>query len=62
LQAKRKNNGENTFHAHSLNVTGFVGGITFAAMILLMQSKSDIPIPANFPSFYLDALITILPQ
>jgi len=55
---KKEGNGENTFHSHSLNVTGFLGGITFAAMILLMQSKKDIPIPSNFPSFYLEALIT----
>jgi len=30
---------ESPFHAHALNVTGFLGGITFAAMILIIESK-----------------------
>lgn len=49
---------ESPFHGHSLSVTSFLGGITFAAMILLIQSRKDIAIPSEFPTFYLDLLIT----
>ncbi len=49
---------ESSFHIHTLTVTSFLGGITFAALILLIQSKNDIAIPAGFPNYYLDGLIT----
>lgn len=58
MTGQEKDKTENTFHSHSLGVTGFLGGIAFAAMILLIQSKNDITLPSDFPSFYLDALIT----
>jgi len=58
LAGQNKGKKENTFHTHSLGVTGFLGGITFAAMILLIQSRNDIQLPSDFPPFYLDSLIT----
>jgi len=30
------------FHGHAQNVTGFLGGITFAAMVLLVESNDKI--------------------
>lgn len=32
----------NTFHSHALGVTGFLGGITIASMVLIMQIHDEI--------------------
>jgi len=32
----------NTFHSHALGVTGFLGGITIASMVLIMQIHKEI--------------------
>ncbi len=32
----------NSFHSYALGVTGFLGGITFATMVLIMQIHSEI--------------------
>ena len=48
-----------TFYANSLFVTTFLGGITFAAMILLIQVPNDfLSRVNNLPPYYLRVLIT----
>jgi len=48
-----------TFYGNTLFVTTFLGGITFAVMILLIQSPSNIiSHSAHLPSYYLKLLIT----
>jgi hypothetical protein len=42
---------ENPFFSYSLNVTGFLGGITFAAMILIIESKDRFQAQFPVPSF-----------
>jgi len=34
----------NSFHSNALGVTGFLGGITFATMVLIMQITEDLPL------------------
>lgn len=34
----------NSFHSNALGVTGFLGGITFTTMVLIMQITEDLPL------------------